>query len=206
MVGRLGLPLRAEPVRAGFRPRGGGEVHAEVGPWARPTGTARLDERGPLVGVRGLSGAGRMKDAVAERVRDAAVALLWKHRRMEPTWETVDMKAVAPGSFLLLEAVFEKGRGAFGYLGDRSVKPEVLGERAARRVLKFIEEEEGALDPWLADQLAVPMALAGSGGRLTTTEVTRHLETVAAVCAQFGRPARVWGRRGGPGGLEIDAC
>jgi len=206
MVAKLGLPLSAEPVRAGFRLRGGGEVRAEVRPWARREEKVRLDERGSLLAVRGLSGAGRMKEAVAERLRDAALALLWKQRRIEASWEIVDLKAASPGSFLLVEAVFEHGRGAFGYLGDRSVKPEVLGERAARRVLKFMEEEEGALDPWLADQLAVPMALAGSGGRLTTTEMTRHLETVAAVCTVFGRPARVWGRRGGPGGLEVERC
>jgi RNA 3'-terminal phosphate cyclase (ATP) len=206
MVAKLGLPLRAEPVRAGFRPRGGGEARAEVGPWARREEAVRLDDRGALVAVRGFSGAGRMKEAVAERARDAALALLWQNRRIEASWEIVDLKAASPGSFLLVEAVFENGRGAFGYLGDRSVKPELLGERAARRVLKFIEEEEGALDPWLADQLAVPLALAGGGGRLTTTEVTRHLETVASVCTAFGRVARVWGRRGGPGGLEVERC
>ena len=50
----------------------------------------------------------------------------------------------------------------------------------------------------------MPLALSGGGGRVTTTEVTRHLETVAAVLSQFGIPARTWGRRGGPGGLEVE--
>ena len=38
---------------------------------------------------------------------------------------------------------------------------------------------------------------------MTTSEVTRHLETVAGVIARFGIPARTCGRRGGPGGLEV---
>jgi hypothetical protein len=29
---------------------------------------------------------------------------------------------------------------------------------------------------------------------------------VAAVVTQFGIGARTWGRRGGPGGLEVDPC
>jgi RNA 3'-terminal phosphate cyclase len=49
----------------------------------------------------------------------------------------------------------------------------------------------------------VPVAIAGGGGRLTTSEVTSHLETTAAVLRQFGVPAEPWGRRGGPGGLEV---
>jgi hypothetical protein len=48
------------------------------------------------------------------------------------------------------------------------------------------------------------MALAG-GGRVTTSEVTRHLETVAEVLRLFGVGASVWGRPGGPGGLEVAA-
>jgi RNA 3'-terminal phosphate cyclase len=59
------------------------------------------------------------------------------------------------------------------------------------------------VDPWLADQLAVPLAVAGGGGRLQTSAVTSHLETVAAVLRRFGVPASTWGRRGGPGGLAV---
>jgi RNA 3'-terminal phosphate cyclase (ATP) len=201
---RLGLGLEVDVERVGFRARGGGEVRALVRRTPRAE-SPRLDERGSLVGLRGLSGAGRMKEPVALRMRDAALALLWRARRLEAAWDVLEVKSASPGAFLMVEAVFEHGRGAFAYLLDRSVKPEVLAERAARRVLKFVEEEDGALDPWLADQIAVPLALAG-GGRLTTTEVTRHLETVASVSTRFGRPARVWGRHGGPGGLEIDRC
>ena len=55
------------------------------------------------------------------------------------------------------------------------------------------------VDPWLADQMAVPLALAGGGGRLSTSEVTSHLETVAGVLRRFGVPAETLGptRRAG---------
>jgi RNA 3'-terminal phosphate cyclase (ATP) len=200
---RLGLGVRVSLVRAGFYPPGGGEVSAEVGAWERPKGLA-LEERGALLSVRGVSGAARVKGDVARRQRDAAQGRLWEARRIEAEWEVHESVAAAsPGSFLLLEAVFENGRAAFGFLGERGLRSERLGDRAARHLLKFLDAE-GAVDPHLADQVAVPLALARGGGRVTTPEVTLHMETVAAVVSMFGVPARTWGRRGGPGGLEVD--
>jgi RNA 3'-terminal phosphate cyclase (ATP) len=115
------------------------------------------------------------------------------------------MPSASPGSFLLLEAVFEDSRAAFGFLGERGLRAEILGDRAARTLLAFLDTD-AAVDPHLADQLAVPLAISKGGGRVSTNVVTAHLETVAAVVTQFGIGARTWGRRGGPGGLEVDPC
>jgi len=205
VVEQLGLRARMELERAGFVPRGEGRVRAETSAWARPT-TLDLTRRGSLVEVRGLSASSRLKGDVARRQSEAARALLWEHRRLESHWDLLEMPASSPGSCLQLEAVFENGRAAFGLLGERGLRAEVLGERAARRLLRFLDDEEASVDPWLADQLAVPLALAGGGGRLTTSDVTLHLETVASVLQRFGIAAATWGRRGGPGGLEVPRC
>ena len=202
MVGRLGLEVRLVLERAGFFPRGEGCVRADVRPWSRPTGLD-LSRRGPLLAVRGVAGAARLRGDVARRAADAARDFLWEERRIEAQCEVVDLTAVSPGAFVQVEAVFETGRAAFWLLAERGLRAEILGARAARRVLKFIDDEEAVVDPWLADQLAVPLALAGGGGRLQTSEVTSHLETVAAVLRQFGLRAETWGRRGGPGGLAV---
>jgi RNA 3'-terminal phosphate cyclase (ATP) len=201
-VGGIGLAVKSGLVRAGFYPAGGGEAHAQVEAWSAPQALS-LEERGPLVAVRAISGAGRLKGDVAARQRDAAQARLWEERRLEAAWEVLDVSASSPGSFMLLEAVFERSRAAFSFLGERGLRAELLGDRAARRLLRFLDEE-GAVDPHLADQLAVPMALSRLGGRVTTSEVTRHLETVAHTLTLFGVAARTWGRRGGPGGLEVE--
>jgi RNA 3'-terminal phosphate cyclase (ATP) len=195
---------RFELTRAGFYPPGGGEMSAEVQPWPRPAGII-LDERGALRAVRGVSAAGRIKGDVARRQADAVQARLWEAQRLESTWDVLDVPSASPGSYLYLELEFERGRGAFGFLGERGIRAEQLGDRAARHALKFLEAE-GAVDPHLADQLALPLAIGGVGGRITTPEVTLHLESVAAVVRQFGIPARTWGRRGGPGGLEVERC
>ena len=173
-------------------------------PWPRPAALS-LEHRGALMEIIGTSGAGKIKGEVARRQADAAHERLWEARRLESRWEVLDVPAASPGSFLLLEAVFEESRAAFGFLGERGVRAEVLGDRAARTVLAFLETD-AAVDPHLADQLAVPLAISGGGGRVSTNVVTAHLETVAAVVTQFGIGARTWGRRGGPGGLEVDPC
>ncbi len=203
VVERLGLFARFDLARAGFYPPGGGEVRATVEPWTRPAALT-LETRGPLVAIRGLSGSGRLK-GVAERQRDGARDRLWEALRLEAEWEIAEVPAASPGSFLLLEAVFEESRAAFAFLGEKGRRAEVLGDRAARRLLKFLEGE-GAVDEHLADQLAVPLALAKGGGRVSTDHVTDHLVTVAGVLSLFGFGARTWGRVGGPGGLEVDPC
>ncbi len=203
-VGRIGIRTRFELVRAGFYPAGGGEMSAVVEPWARPAGLI-LDERGPLRAIRGVSASGRLKTDVARRQREAAESRLWEARRLASEWAVVDVPASSPGAYLFLDLEFERGRAAFGLLGERGVRPEQLGDRAARQALKFLDAE-GAVDPWLADQLALPLGIGGIGGRVTTPEVTERLENAAAVLRLFGVPARTWGRRGGPGGLEVERC
>jgi RNA 3'-terminal phosphate cyclase (ATP) len=203
-VERLGLRLAPRLERAGFFPRGGGVAHVGVQPWAGAAEPLVLEERGALMAIRGTAGMGRLKSDVAALMRQSAQERLWESRRLESSWEVLNVPAASPGSFLLLEAVFEGGRAAFGFLGQKGVRPEIVGDRAARTLLKFLDGE-GAVDPHLADQLAVPLALGGKGGRVTTTEVSLHLETVADVVSRFGIPARTWGRRGGPGGLEVSA-
>jgi len=204
VVARLGLRARFELVRAGFYPPGGGEIRAEVAPWTRPASLS-LERRGALVEIIGTSGAGKVKNDVAARQAEAARERLWEARRLESRWNVAEMPAASPGSFLLLEAVFEESRAAFGFLGERGLRAEILGDRAARTLLGFLETD-AAVDPHLADQLAVPLAIARGGGRVSTNIVTPHLETVATVVQLFGIGARTWGRRGGPGGLEVDPC
>jgi len=202
VVAGLGLRVRLDLVRAGFYPPGGGEARAEVQPWTRPAAPLALERREKLVEIRGIAGASRLP-GVAERLGAAARERLWESRRLESNWEFVEMPAPSKGCFVQLEAIFAEGRAAFGLLGERRVRAEVLGDRVARQVLKFLDADEGAVDPHLADQLVVPLALSGGGGRVTTTEVTSHLETVADVVSRFGIPARTWGRRGGAGGVEV---
>lgn len=201
-VAQIGLSVDVELRRAGFYPKGGGELSGRIQGWQRPIAPLALEVRGALLGTAIVSGAAKLRGSVAERQAEAARVRLWEERRLEPALEIVRPDAGGPGSYLLAAAWFESGRAAFGVLGERGVRAERIGDRAARRLLKFLDSA-GAVDAQLADQLAVPLALSGAGGRVSTSEVTAHLETVAGVLRAFGVPAETWGRRGGPGGLAV---
>jgi RNA 3'-terminal phosphate cyclase (ATP) len=197
---RLGWRMRLRLERAGFHPAGGGELHGEVEPWTAAGGLS-LATRGALVELRGVSGSARLRTGAAEQQAEAARRRLWELRRLEASWEVVALPAESPGAFLMLQAVFEQSRAAFAYIGRRGMAPDALGDRAARALIAFLEGE-GAVDPFLGDQLAVPLALAG-GGCITTSELTSRLQETAAVLGAFGYRALTSGRVGGPGAVEI---
>ena len=203
-LARMGFLVKLELVRAGFAPAGGGQIVATVEP-RRPVETPlAFEERGALVAVNGLSVDARPRAPVAERQRAAAAERLWESRRMEIAWETATVPSDSPGATILLQATFEHGCAGFGLLAERGVRAEALGDRAARLLLKLLDGN-GAVDPHLADQLAVPLAVAGCGGRIATPSVTRPLTAVVAVLGHFGFDARLTGREGAPGLLEVAA-
>jgi RNA 3'-terminal phosphate cyclase (ATP) len=199
---RIGFRFEFTMGLAGFYPRGGGVVDAVISP-AGELSALNLESRGQLLGISGYAGAGHIKDDIAGRLRAAATNRLWEARRVAVEWRDDGAFASAsPGSHLMLRAEFAEGAVAFAAVGEKGRSAELLGDRVARDLLVFLGGEQ-AVDPWLADQLAVPMALSGKGGRVTTSEVTPHLTTVAEVLSKFGYQAATFGRRGGPGGLEV---
>jgi RNA 3'-terminal phosphate cyclase (ATP) len=201
LVGRAGVNARLSLDRASFVARGEGEMRAHVRR-APAAEAVDLERRGALVAVRGVCGAAGLKGELACRMRDAASAFLWEQRRFESSWDLLDLPAASSGVFAQMELVFERGRAAFSALGERSVRAEVAGERLARACLRFLEGE-AAVDRFAADQMVVPMAIGGAGGRVEAEAVTEQLLAVAAVTRLFGFDVRVWGACGARGGVEV---
>jgi RNA 3'-terminal phosphate cyclase (ATP) len=200
LIERLGLGTRLSLARAGFPSRGDGQIRASASAVAGGA-PLMLEERGALLAVRGLAAAAHLGDA-AERLRDAAQALLWERRRLEVEWDAPHLSADSPGLVAQLELVFERGRAAFGALGERRVRPEVAGERLARSCLRFLDGD-AAVDRHVADQLLVAMVASGKGGRLSVESVTPHLLRVARMASAFGFAVEVEGGPGSPGRLRV---
>jgi RNA 3'-terminal phosphate cyclase (ATP) len=194
----LGLGVTVELRRAGFAPPGGGELHARVPRWTRPVADElRLDARGTLQAIRGLCVGARSRMDAARRQAEGARAHLWESRRLEADWEVVEVNAPSPGAFSMIELVFERSRAVFAAVGERRLRPETIGSRLAATTLGFLEGD-AAVDPWLPDQIAVPLALGRGGGRVATSELTPW-----EVLGAFGCPAALDGRVGGPGLLVV---
>jgi RNA 3''-phosphate cyclase len=186
-VKKIGFDADLEMARAGFYPAGGGLIRAAIRP-ARCLRPIRLLERGPLRAIRGVSAVARLDPHIAERQRDEAVRRLVGHA---PAFEleVVRLASSSPGTLLLLRAEFENSAACFFSLGERGKPAERVADEAVDELLEFLATG-GAVDPYLADQLVVPLALAPGESALAVSRVTGHLTTNAEIVRRF-LPVRI---------------
>ncbi len=201
MLARLGIPFDLEMPMAGFYPEGGGELRARIRGGARPK-PLHLAERGALRRVRGLSAVANLPIEIGERQRTRALrALKTVLPGIRPELDLLELPAHSRGTLLLLLVEFEAGQACFFSLGARGKRAEQVAEEAVNGLEGFLKGD-GALDPWLADQLLLPLAMAEGQSVFHTSEATLHLLTNAEVIRRFlpvaigidaplGRPATI---------------
>ncbi len=205
ITARMGVLASWQVERAGFYPRGGGEVRAAVKPSMRLT-PLDLSDRGAMLAIRGLSAVARLPRRIAERQ-----AAHVRRRLADAGYATVEIEiqeldAACPGDALFLWAEFERSRAGFGALGERGKPAERVADEATDALLQFLAGE-AAIDPHLADQLAILMALAPGRSVLTTTRVSQHLLTNLWTIQQFiPLSISLAGGMGQPGRVIIDGA
>jgi len=200
-VARMGIVATWRVRRAGFYPKGGGEVEAVVQPLTR-LDPLDLSDRGPLVRLRGESAVAQLPRRIAERQAEQA------RRRLAGAGHALDVEiaeldATSAGDSLFLWAEFERSRAGFGALGERGKPAEQVADEAANALLGFLARD-AAIDSHLADQLVLFMGLANGRSILTTSEVSRHLLTSLWTIQQF-LPLQISldGGLGEPGRLTV---
>jgi RNA 3'-terminal phosphate cyclase (ATP) len=100
-----------------------------------------------------------------------------------------------PGNALLLTLVYEAQTDVFAAFGTRGITAEAVANQALAEAQAFIASG-AAVGEHLADQLMLPLALAG-GGRFTLSTVSGHSATNAAVIERF-LPVSIRFEHGGP--------
>lgn len=202
---RIGFRADFALEQAGFYPRGGGRIRATIDPLPWPTpalAPLHVVDRGALLAVRGISAVAGLDRSIAERQRRRALDRLAGLRR-ETAIEILDLSAASPGTFLLLVAEFERSQACYCGLGARGKPAEQVADEAADGLFLLLAGD-GAVDPWLADQLILPLALAAGESELRTAAVTGHLLTVTRVVQSF-LPVKleIAGEHGRPGTIRI---
>ena len=200
---KMGAMAELRMIETGFAPVGGGVIECEVQACAKFDQIEWM-ERGELreksirVPVRDLP------MSIAGRVLDAALA----------AFPCEEAKVVAlpegPGRGVacFVEASFEHGHELCATFGEHGTSSEKVGRRAAKMMNDFIGNG-AAVGRHLADQLLLPMALAG-GGRFTTMPPDSHVPTNIAVIEKF-LPVKFEMRKGEGGVCEVslrsrDSC
>lgn len=179
LLERMGPRLRATLERPGFHPHGGGAVRLDVEPAAT---LARLDvlERGALRERWAVAWTSRVPDGVARR--ELAVVeheLGWPRERLEVR----AVQAPGPGNALVLGVACRNVTEVFSAVGRRGLPAEAVARTAVGAAREWLESG-AAVGVHLADQLLVPMALAG-GGAFRSLPPTPHALTNAAVIRSF---------------------
>ena len=164
----------------GFFPAGGGRMTVDVRGAAsiRPFEILR---RGEIVRRTVRPIVARLPRHVAHREADRAVALLG--------WSSADVEIVevkdspGPGNVLILEAIGEFGGDVVVGFGERGRTAEAVADAAVAEMRRYLAS--GApVGEYLADQLVVPMALAGAGV-FRTVKPSRHLLTNIETVKRF---------------------
>lgn len=199
---RMGVDIEATLVRPGFYPAGGGRIEVTVTPAPR---LAALDlvERGGLRAVHAVATVAGLPDDIAHREIAACRAVLgWPE---DGCAVAALPAACGPGNILTLEARFDHVTEVVSGFGEFGRTAEAVARRAAARMAGYLASRAFA-GPYLADQLLLPMALAGRG-RFTTVKPTEHTRTAARIVGLFlDCPIAIAERPDGTHGVQIGSA
>jgi RNA 3'-terminal phosphate cyclase (ATP) len=180
LVERMGPGVHLELVCHGFYPRGGGEIWAQVTPSARLS-PITLKERGARRG--GFAEA--YIAGVPMHVASRELAIVGK--MLNWPGENLHIRGLSgefgPGNALTITVEHEAVTEVFTGFGEKGVSAESVAKRAVDAARSYLASD-AAVGPHLADQLLLPMALAG-GGDFVTMPVTQHFESHAAIIEMF---------------------
>lgn len=178
LLAQMGLEQHLELLRHGFYPAGGGAMRAAVQPGARLR-PLELFARGEFLALRAEARVAGVPGAVARR----EIAQL-QARFDGLRGEVCELSSrEGPGNVVLVEVAHAAVVEVFAGFGERGVSAETVADRTGRAVRHYLESG-AAVGEHLADQLLLPLALAGGGG-FTTTSLSSHLRTNAEVIQRF---------------------
>ena len=180
LVSRMGPTVAATLVRPGFYPAGGGEFLATITPTTNMAPIELLD-RGEAKCVRATAKVAHLHRNIADReLRVVAEKLGLADDGL--TAEEVT-GSCGPGNVVTIEVECDHLTEVFTGFGKRGVPAETVAGKAAEEAQRYLSSG-AAVGEYLADQLLIPLALAG-GGAFTTLGLSSHAETNIEVIKAF---------------------
>jgi RNA 3'-terminal phosphate cyclase (ATP) len=180
LLRRMGAKVSAVLERPGFHPAGGGRISVRIEPTPHLT---RLDlpPRGAILERRARALLARLPRHIGEReLRVVRDQLGWE----EDCLQVQEISSSAgPGNVLVIEVASEALTEVFTGFGKRGVPAEHVALQPVREVQEYLTAEV-AVGRHLADQLLLPMALAG-GGSFQSLSPTLHATTNMEVIQRF---------------------
>ena len=186
LMQRMGLNMELELLRHGFYPAGGGELLARVQA-TQALLPLHLPERGALLQAHATAIVAGVSGDVAKRELDTLNEALAGELGEEGGEMRGEIRGLSsregPGNALLLELQYAGATELFTAFGEKGLPAPVVAERLVAEVQGF-HRSGAAVGEHLADQLLLPMALAG-GGSFSSSHLSSHLQTNIAVIQKF---------------------
>lgn len=180
LLGRMGASVQAVLITPGFYPAGGGRLELTIVPTAHLS-AIDLSSRGKLLDKKVNAIVSHLPLSIADR--ELAVieeVLAWPKHLLHAREET---RSKGPGNVVIVTLTFEHLTEVFAGFGQRGVRAEKVASTVAERVSDYLASS-AAVGIHLADQLLVPIALAGSG-RFTTLSPSQHTMTNIRIIEAF---------------------
>jgi RNA 3'-terminal phosphate cyclase (ATP) len=185
VIERMGPRVRIELQRPGFFPAGGGRIRAWIGSCGR-LAPVEILERGDVVAKRARIVVARLPVHVADRERKVLVQRARMHPSDVSVLGTTDCDGA--GNSVALEIACRGVTEVVSALGRKGLPAEGVAKEVADGAATWLETGV-PVGAHLADQLLLPLAVAG-GGAFRTVEPTAHTRTNAEVVARF-LPVRI---------------
>jgi RNA 3'-terminal phosphate cyclase (ATP) len=176
----MGAEIEVKLERAGFYPAGGGVVCATVQPMKAWKQLALLVRGERLAGHAESLVAGVPASVALRELECVGKAMGWQDEQLRPrqlpdSW--------GPGNALLLTLEHQQVTEVLVGFGVKSVPSETIAKQVVQAARQYIASG-AAVSEHLADQLMLPMALAG-GGSFTVDRVTQHALTNGEIIGRF---------------------
>lgn len=180
VLNQMGPVVRARLERPGFAPRGGGRVIVEIQPASRLR-AVEIAERGAIRAQYAEVLLAHLPEHIARRelaVIQAALGYADEQLRFQMV-----SNAYGPGNVVSVVIQSEHITECFSAFGRRGVPAEQVARKVVEEVRRYLKAAV-PVGPYLADQLLLPMALAG-GGMFVTVKPSLHALTNLQVINAF---------------------
>jgi RNA 3'-terminal phosphate cyclase (ATP) len=158
---------------------------------------------GHQLAATGFSAVAGLPESIAQRQAHRA-----EKRLRQAGYECeLELQSWEDGPGTVLALIWQLGPvpTLFAALGERGKPAERVADDAVDELLHHAEHGPHAVDPYSADQLLLPLALASGRSQFAVSQVTSHLLTNAEVVRWFtSRTITITGREGEAGQVTIE--
>ncbi|MBH25156.1 MAG: RNA 3'-phosphate cyclase [Myxococcales bacterium] len=181
LLERMGAQIELELERPGFYPAGGGRFTATVTPPKDGLQPLTLTERGEITGRRARAIVAHLPHSIGRRELDTV------GDRLSWSSDALSLEAanasLGPGNVVSIELSCEHVCEVFTGFGSKGVRAEQVATWAIDEIHKYLAAQV-PVGRYLADQLILPLAMAG-GGRFLTLPPSLHTRTNIHTVSRF---------------------